>query len=69
MGSNLVVGTIDHKTTVNSAVRPSEVGKMSTQSNSEGTSTGYTLITDHLKFKCFILYKDSKSLLSLSKVC
>ena len=59
VGSNPVVGTINHKPTVNSAVHPSEVGKCVLRSNSEGTSTGQTLITVNLKLKCFIQYKNS----------
>ena len=56
MGSNLVVGTTNHKPTVNSAVHPSEVGQGVLRSNSEGTSTGHTLITANLKLKCFITF-------------
>ena len=33
-----------HKATVNSGIRLSDVGKSVLRSNSEGTSTGYTLI-------------------------
>ena len=42
MGSNPVVGTTNHKPTVNSAVHPSEVGKRVLRSNSEGTSSNAT---------------------------
>ena len=56
----LVVGTTNHKPTVNSAVHPSEVGNWARRSNSEGTSTGHALITANLKLKCFIQYNDSK---------
>ena len=49
MSSNPVVGTTNHKPRVNSAVYPSEVGKGGLRSNSEGTSTGHTLITANLK--------------------
>ena len=46
VGSNPVVGTTNHNPTVNSAVHPSEVGKGGVlRSNSEGKSTGHTLIT------------------------
>ena len=40
VGSNPVVGTTNHKPTVNSAVHPSEVGKLVLRSSSEGMSTG-----------------------------
>ena len=63
VGSNPVVGTTNHKPTVNSAVHPFEVGKRALRSNSEDTSTGQTLMTPHLKLKCFIQHKDSKLLL------
>ena len=43
--------------TVNSDVHPSKVGKRVLRCNSEGTSTGHTLIAAILKFKCFIQYK------------
>ena len=67
MGSNPVFGTTNHKPTVNSeAVHLSEVGKWVFRSNFEGTSTGHTLITAHLKLKCFIQYKDAKSLVATS---
>ena len=65
MGSNPVVGTNNHKPTVNSAVHPSEVGKRVLRSSSEGTSTGHTLIRANLELKFSIQYKDS-ILLSLS---
>ena len=54
-----MIGTTNHKPTVNSAVHLSEVGKWGLRSNSEGTSTGHILITANLKLKCFIQYKDS----------
>ena len=60
VGSNPVVGTTTHKPKVNSAVHPSEVGNWVLKSNSEGISTGHTLITANLKLKCFIQDKDSK---------
>ena len=63
MGSNPVVGDTNHKPTANSTVNPSEVGKQELRSNSEGTSTGHTLITAIPKLKCFTQYKDWKSLL------
>ena len=63
VGSNPVVGTTNPKPTVNSALHPFEVGKRVLRSNSEGTSTGHTLITASLNLKCFIRYKDSKLLL------
>ena len=63
VGSNPVVGTTNHKPTVNSTVHPSKVGKLVLRSNSEDTSTGHTLITANLKLKCFIQHKDSKLLL------
>ena len=62
MGSNPVVGTTNHKPTVNSAVHPSEVGKRVLRSNSEDTSTERT-ITANLKLKRFIQYKDSTLIL------
>ena len=37
VGSNPVVGTTNHKPTVNSVVHPSAVGKCVSRSNSEGT--------------------------------
>ena len=46
---NPVVGPINHKPTVKSAVHPSEVGKRVLRSASEGTSTGHTLITANPK--------------------
>ena len=49
VGSNPVVGTTNYKPTVNSAVHPSEVGKWLLRSDSEGKSTGHTLITANLK--------------------
>ena len=59
MGLNPVVGTTKHKATVNSAIHPSEIGKLVLRSNSEGTSTGHTLITAYLKLKCSIIqFKD-----------
>ena len=60
MGSTPVVGTINHKPAVNSAVLPFEVGKCVLRSNFEGTSTGDTLITANLRLKCFIQYEHSK---------
>ena len=63
VGLNPVVGTTNHKLTVNSAVHPSEVGKRVLRSNSEGTSTGHAFITANLKLKCFIQYNDSELLL------
>ena len=69
VGSNPVVGTANHKPTVNSAVHPSEVGKGGVlRSNSEGRSNGHKLITANLKLKCFIQYADSK-LFYLSLFC
>ena len=58
VGSNPLIGTTNHKPTVNSAGHPSEVGKRVLRSISEGTSTGHTLITANLKFKFLIQYKD-----------
>ena len=58
VGSNPVVGTTNHKPTVNSAVNRSQIGKWVLRSNSEGTSTGDTPTTAHLKVKCFIQYQD-----------
>ena len=49
VGSNPFFGTTNHKPTVNSAVHPSEVCKWELRSNSEGTSTGHTLITANLQ--------------------
>ena len=59
VGSNPVVGTTNHKPTVNSAVHPSDVGKCVLRSNAEGTSTGHALIAADLKLKCLVQYKDS----------
>ena len=44
------------------SVLPSSLNEYS-RSNSDGTSTGHTLITANLKLKCFIRYKDSSVLL------
>ena len=60
VGPNPVVGTTNHKPTVNSAVHPSEAGKLILRSNSEDTSSGHILITAGLRLKCFIQYKYSK---------
>ena len=48
VGSNPVVGITSHMPTVNSAFHRSEVDKWVLRSNSEGTSTGNTLITANL---------------------
>ena len=60
VGSSPVIGTTNHKLTVNSAVHPPEVVNRVLRSGSKATSTGHTLITGHIKLKCFIQYKDSK---------
>ena len=39
VGSNPVVGTTNHESTVNSAVHPSEVDKRALRDSSEGTSS------------------------------
>ena len=46
-----VVGTTNHKPTVNSAVHPSEVGKGVLRSNSEGTSSNAS--GPHQLYSCY----------------